>query len=146
MDLRLVRVATTNRVTPGTLYVDGALECVTLEDAIREQIGVPVAAWKIPGETAIPAGRYDLTLTMSQRFQRILPLLGQVPGFTGVRIHAGNVIDDTEGCILPGLERRPDGVGESKLAVIEVNKWFDAIIAKGQEAWITVQGPELEAA
>ena len=50
----------------------------------------------------IPLGWYKLTLTLSPRFGRVLPLLHYVPGFEGIRIHAGNNRDHTAGCILVG--------------------------------------------
>lgn len=57
----------------------------TCEDAVRDV--------KIPGKTAIPAGEYKVIITFSNRFQKHLPLLLDVPNFTGVRIHAGNVAE-----------------------------------------------------
>ena len=82
--------------TIGLLYVDGRLWCNTLEDTVRPD-GV-----KIQGQTAIPAGVYNVCLTPSPKFKRSLPLLENVPNFTGIRIHAGNTAKDTEGCILVG--------------------------------------------
>ena len=116
MLLRLLRDRSINRVTFGRLFVDDVFECLTLEDEIRERPGVPVSAWKVPKQTAIPAGRYCVRLTMSSRFGRVLALLENVPGFSGIRIHTGNVIDDTEGCILVG--RRVSGrmIAESRIA------------------------------
>ena len=52
---------------------------------------------KIPGRTAIPEGRYRVLITKSYRFQCWLPLLLDVPGFSGIRIHAGNRVADTAG-------------------------------------------------
>ena len=71
-----------------------------LEDQVREVVGEPVSEWKVPGKTAIPAGRYKVLITFSNRFQKLMPQLMDVPGFTGVRIHAGNTAADTEGCLL----------------------------------------------
>ena len=82
--------------TVGDLYVNGVWELVTLEDQVR-----PLGE-KVRGETAIPEGTYDLLLTYSPRFKRDLPLLIHVPGFDGIRIHPGNTVEDTEGCILVG--------------------------------------------
>lgn len=98
--------------TIGDLLVDGELLCHTLEDPVREQPGVPVSVWKVAGDTAIPAGVYDVQLTFSDRAAQgylwtplpdyKLPQVMNVPGFEGIRIHAGNTDNDTEGCILVG--------------------------------------------
>ena len=121
MKLTLTRAQLDPDVTIGRLLVDGAFECWTCEDTVREP-GV-----KIPGKTAIPAGAYPVVVTPSPRFKRDLPLLVGVPGFEGIRIHPGNTAADTEGCILPGLDRMPKGVGRSRMA-------FDALFAKIQTA------------
>lgn len=94
-ELHLYRTIQTTR-TPGVLYFEGDKFCDTLEDQVREP-GV-----KVPGATAIPAGRYEIRLTYSRRFKQVMPQLLNVPGFEGIRIHAGNTERDTEGCILVG--------------------------------------------
>ncbi len=99
MKLRIVRDLFLQQRTFGKLYVDGHYECETLEDTVRAE-GI-----KIPGQTAIPYGDYKVVLTWSARFKRILPLLLNVENFDGVRIHAGNTEEDTEGCILVGKMR-----------------------------------------
>ena len=124
--LRVVREPSLDGTTMGSLYLNGHWQCWTLEDQIRET-GQPVNEWKIPGETAIPAGRYGLRLSMSNRFKRVLPELIDVPGFTGVRIHAGNAIEDTEGCLLVGRTRSTGRIMESRQA-------FEALFAKLQAA------------
>ncbi|HNB00946.1 MAG TPA: DUF5675 family protein [Nitrosomonas sp.] len=88
-------------VTIGELFIDDEFECFTLEDQVRET-GQPVESWKIPGNTAIPRGLYKITLDYSVRFRQTMPRLLDVEGFRGVRIHPGNTIHDTEGCILVG--------------------------------------------
>lgn len=80
--------------TVGDLYINGVWECVTLEDGVRPE--------KIKGETAIPCGEYEVLLTHSPKFKRTLPVLVDVPGFEGIRIHPGNTVNDTEGCLLVG--------------------------------------------
>jgi hypothetical protein len=100
--LTLERVKLGEDFTVGKLSADGKFVCYTLEDKVREEIGVPVEQWKVMGQTAIPKGTYPITITMSNRFKTKLPLLGNVPGFSGVRIHTGNTAKDTEGCILVG--------------------------------------------
>jgi hypothetical protein len=120
MQFRLIREFTRSATTFGVLFLDGHFFCFTLEDAIREVLGQPVEAWKIAGQTAIPAGTYALSLTPSQRFQTMLPLLDAVPGFTGIRIHSGNSLADTEGCILVGRKRGTTTVKESRLALADL--------------------------
>jgi hypothetical protein len=107
--------------TIGKLAVDGEFECWTLEDTVRAE-GVKVA-----GATAIPYGTYKVALTFSNRFQRVMPLLVDVPGFAGVRIHSGNFSTDTEGCILVGLDRGLASIGRSKTA-------FNALLKKLTDA------------
>ena len=139
MNIRLIREPSVNGTTHGILLMDGHYACFSLEDEIRERPGVPVQTWKIPHETAIPAGRYLLRITPSQRFQRPLPELIDVPGFTGVRIHPGNTAADTEGCILVGKDRQPGRVLQSRVA-------FEALFAQIAAAegphWIRVENPE----
>lgn len=117
MKMKLVRKELGKACTIGSLYVDGAFECYTLEDVVRPD-GV-----KIYGETAIPKGLYMVSITMSPRFKRELPLLENVKMFSGVRIHPGNDAGDTEGCILVGRGKARDTITESRLA-------FDGLFAK----------------
>jgi hypothetical protein len=109
MELRLIREPTLDGATLGVLFVDGRYQCWTLEDAIREQ--------KIPGDTAIPEGRYRIDITFSTRFQRLMPILLDVDQFSGIRIHSGNTIADTRGCLLVGHTRGKTWVGRSRHAM-----------------------------
>lgn len=84
----------TDRNIIGDLFIDGEFFCHTLEDEIRAD-GV-----KVYGKTAIQAGEYKLILTMSNRFKRLMPLLVDVPDFSGVRLHGGNTSKDSHGCPL----------------------------------------------
>jgi len=119
MKLILTRDRSTEKSTTGILSVNGQFECYTLEDVVRPT--------KIHGETAIPAGEYEVVLTMSPRFKRILPLLLNVPGFDGIRIHPGNTDKDTEGCILVGESQSRDFIGSSRVAFMRLfNKLADA--------------------
>ena len=95
MKIKVDRIYKGESYTIGKMYLNGEYFCDTLEDAIR-----PV---KIPNETAIPAGIYKVEVTYSPRFKRNLPLLVDVPNYTGIRIHNGSNKDHTSGCILVGF-------------------------------------------
>jgi len=94
MKITLKRIAYRPTYTIGKLYIDGKYFCDTLEDTKREV--------KIMHETCIPAGSYQVTVNMSNRFKRLMPLLLNVPGFEGIRIHNGSTAAHTSGCILVG--------------------------------------------
>ena len=106
MRLRLERKYLGEEYTIGHLYMDGLRLCETVEDKVRDlnhdgDLDDP-GEGKIPGRTAIPYGRYELDLTWSPKFTRLLPLVMNVKGFNGIRIHRGNTAEDSAGCILPG--------------------------------------------
>lgn len=94
MKLELKRIAYRPGYTIGKFYMDGKFYCDTLEDTKREV--------KIMHETCIPAGKYKVIINMSNRFKRLMPLLVNVPGFEGIRIHNGSNASHTSGCILVG--------------------------------------------
>ena len=117
MKLTLRRIWQHPTCTQGTLSLDGLVHYFTLEDVIREIPGEAVEKWKVPGETAIPAGTYSLVIDWSNRFKRPMPHVLNVPGFDGIRIHSGNTAEDTEGCILVGERRIDDNtLGDSHAA------------------------------
>lgn len=141
MNLTLQRSPSANGHTIGRLLLEDAHECWTCEDVIREVPGVPVEQWKVHGKTAIPAGRYRITVTFSNRFKTELPLLEAVPGFGGIRIHPGNTADDTEGCILPGSLVVSTGVANSRRAFDALFGKIRAALNDGGEVWITILNP-----
>ena len=98
MILTLIRDEFTPAETLGKLYIDHKFVCDTLEPPVVPNARHP--------KGCIPQGWYNLSVTNSPHFGRLLPLLHMVPGFEGIRIHAGNNREHTEGCILVG-ERSP---------------------------------------
>lgn len=103
----LTRNTMTDRSTIGDLFLDGKFQCYTLELTCRKQVGV---------KNCIPAGKYEVQITYSTRFKRDMPLLLDVPGYEGIRIHTGNSESNTDGCILVGNSKTNDWVGESVAA------------------------------
>ena len=112
MRLALIRDRLTEKSTTGELSLNGAHLCFTLEDRYR---GDDIND-KVRGSTCIPCGRYEIVITHSQRFGIDMPLLLNVPGFSGVRIHSGNTDRDTEGCVLVGTTRGEDIILGSRIA------------------------------
>lgn len=110
--------------TISRLYVDGVYCCYIMEDVIRE-------GDKVYGKTAIPRGVYNVVVTMSNRFKRLLPLIEGVEGFSGVRIHTGNTSQDTEGCLLPGLRL---GSVDGKRAALDSRQAFSLLFSSIQRA------------
>ena len=115
MKLILTRHARRADYTIGRLEDEnGKKICDTLEPTWRDYKG---GEMKIPRKSAIPEGTYRVVVTKSRRFQKYLPLLVGVPGFEGVRIHAGNTSRDTEGCILVGQNLQVGKVLWSRIAL-----------------------------
>lgn len=108
MELTLQRKTFNEKFTLGELFIDGVFFCYTVEDKVRDV--------KIKGVTAIAYGRYKMIVNMSNRFKKEMPLLLDVPFFDGIRIHAGNTAEDSEGCIIVGMVKTDNGVGMSRVA------------------------------
>lgn len=117
----------TEKSTISDLYVGNQFLCYVLEDPVRDV--------KIPGQTAIPYGRYEVVLSYSNKFKMELPLFLNVPNFQGVRFHAGNAPEDTEGCPLPGMSYTADYVRDSRKAFNLVFPIIKAGIERGKVVW-----------
>ena len=130
MNLRLQRQPSDEHRTHGDLSIDGVWECFTLEDPVRDV--------KIKGQTAIPAGSYAITLENSPRFGPDTLTVNDVQNFEGVRIHAGNTENDTEGCPLVGRTRTATGIGESRLALTELKQKVKSALESGDWVWLEI--------
>ena len=122
MDINLKRTIRTGLSTIGELSIDGSLYCNTLERP----------------EVQIDPGTYSVEMTYSPRFNRPLPLLDSVPDRSDIRIHAGNLPGDTEGCILVGLQKGNDMILQSRLALDPLVERISSAIASGEKVTITV--------
>ncbi len=126
MYIQLIREQSNHSSTEGKLFINGAFQCYTLEDKDRY---LESGGTKVYGKTCIPRGTYEMKLTHSNRFNRVLPQLMNVEGFTGIRIHSGNSSVDTEGCILVGtknIDDRDDWIGSSRDALASLMEKLEA--------------------
>ena len=160
MLLKLIRNAPQGKALFGQLYVDGKSFCDTLENT----------------DYAIPTGFYRLRVTFSPRWQVLLPILDGVIGYrssgvqelgssgvtseplnskaseqrsqlrTGIRIHAGNTIEHTEGCILVGerLEARGERLLSSAKTLHRLREYLLNYMNQNpnEEVYIEISEPD----
>ena len=132
----LVKAITkTDKTTISRLYINGHFECYVLEDVDRGlKQSMPLSIlqkMKVQNETAIPEGSYEVQTSFSNRFQKTMPILLNVPAFEGVRIHAGNFAKDTEGCLLLGTGFTKDMVTDSRIAFESFFNKLKTLLASG---------------
>lgn len=127
MELRLERKWKKDTYTIGNLYINGVWFCNTVEDKDRQLYqSMPedyIRQQKVYGETAIPYGRYEVTMKVQSpkykdkkqyaKCKGYIPRLLDVPCFSGILIHIGNTAADSLGCILVGLNKVKGKVVES---------------------------------
>lgn len=146
MELLLKRIARKPTYTIGRLYVNGTYLCDTLEDYDRIYFG----GSKVPGKTAIPCGRYEVVLnSYSPKFgarepyrslcSGCVPLIADVPNFSGIRIHIGNTESDTDGCPLVGFNKTKGRVDDSRQAFATLmQKHLTPARNKKEKVYITI--------
>lgn len=134
MELKLNRIFLGSSATIGELLVNDKHFCDTLEDRVRPE------GEKVYGKTAIPEGTYEVKLTYSPRFKKILPEILNVPNFSGIRIHTGNSSEDTEGCILVGTwdGEKEDWIRDSRIAFNELMSLLQSAEDKKESTTITI--------
>jgi hypothetical protein len=151
MEILTLRDPSRGDSTSGYTFVNGAFFCHLLEDVVREpKAGRPtewgalvawVKTWKIDKITAIPFGRYQTIINMSNRFKRLMPLLLGVPAFDGVRMHPGLKPEDTEACLLPGDELYETDAGPrvksgtTRPAAERLQTAIQEALDRGEEVW-----------
>ena len=152
MELLLTRIAKKKTYTIGRLcilekvideYSTGTAEryfCDTLEPTWRDYKN---GAYKVKGRSAIPEGRYAVVISYSPKFKAWLPILLGGPEFNrkwqGIRIHAGNCSEDTEGCILVGKNREVGKVLDSRIWVHRLKQKIVEAKGRGEAVWITIK-------
>lgn len=153
MELLLYRIARRDTYTIGHLYIDGKYFCDTIEDKDRgltqSMPQAVIRATKRKGVTAIPTGRYRVTLEVkspkfsAKKYEKnygfcdgYLPRLINVPGFDGVLIHIGNTAKDTDGCLLVGKNTKVGKVLESRAVFV---KLYEELKKAKDSIYITIQ-------
>jgi len=138
IDLTLNRLIKTGKYTEGKLYINGVYFCDTIEpydsNLTQDDAVNVIESEKKLHKICIPSGKYKVILNYSARFKRILPLLVGVKGFTGIRIHVGNTVENSEGCILVGRKNKDGFIVKSSLTL---NSLIDTL--KGNSCSITIQ-------
>ena len=152
MELILERIAKKKTYTIGHLYIakepdgnnpglgqpltKGLQICDTLEPTWRDYKN---GAYKVKGRSAIPEGRYAVVISFSPKFKQWLPILLGVPKFDGIRIHAGNCSEDTEGCILVGKNKLVGQVVDSRIWLHRLKQKIVEAKGRGEPVWITIK-------
>ena len=152
MELLLERIAKQKTYTIGHLYIlrqvmdeysSGEAKeylCDTLEPTWRDY---EHGAYKVKGKSAIPEGRYAVVISFSPKFKAWLPILLGGPEFNkqwqGIRIHAGNTVKDTQGCILVGRNQRVGEVLESRKWLYELKMKIVEAKDRGEAVWLTIR-------
>ena len=145
MELKLKRIALQDTYTIGKLYVDNHYFCNTLEDKVRDI----AKDGKVYGKTAIPYGRYEITMKVqspkySQRAsyawcKGYLPRLLNVPHFDGILIHSGNDATHSDGCVLVGENKVKGQVINSMATLKRLVSILKYASDSGEEIWITIE-------
>ena len=152
MELILERIAKRKTYTIGRLYIQRRVDdeylagtenqyfCDTLEPTWRDY---EHGGYKVKGRSAIPEGRYAVVISFSPKFKQWLPILLGGPEFNskwqGVRIHAGNCSEDTEGCILVGKNREVGKVLDSRIWVHRLKQKIVEAKGRGEAVWLTIR-------
>ena len=148
----MTRIAKKKTYTIGRLYIQRRVDdeylagtenqyfCDTLEPTWRDY---EHGGYKVKGRSAIPEGRYAVVISWSPKFEAWLPILLGGPEFNrkwqGIRIHAGNCSEDTEGCILVGKNREVGKVLDSRIWVHRLKQKIVEAKSRGEAVWITIK-------
>ena len=141
MNLTLKRLNLTPNYTEGELYVNGVYFCKTLEDTNRDlnkNGQFDNNEKKVYGETCIPYGKYKVILSYSPKFKRELPEILEVPDFQGIRIHRGNKISDTLGCVLCGEKVKNGYLSNSTPYEIKLVELLKQSNLRNEESFIEI--------
>lgn len=142
MEILIDRKYKKKNYTIGNVYINGVYFCDSLEDTdrgLRDDMYVSeLRDMKVDERTAIPTGRYEVEITYSNRFGKMMPLVCDVKAFDGIRIHSGNTHEDTEGCILFGKNRAVGKVLDSRKTMSYFMEVLEETL-KREKVWIEIK-------
>ena len=143
MTIRIDRKWKKAEYTISKVYINGRyFGCNALEDTDRGLLQTmqitELQRRKIKGKTAIPRGYYDVRITYSPKYKRMMPLVVDVPGYSGIRIHSGNSAKDTEGCILFGKNDMVGWISDSKYWTDKICRLIETALNKGEKVTLIV--------
>ena len=129
--------------TIGNLYDnEGKFICNTLEDCDRgldDSMDIKEIRYlKKPHITAIPTGLYEILYTYSNKFKCLMPLVNNVKGYTGIRMHSGTTAKDTDGCILVGKNTIKGQLTQSRATYMKVSEIIKSQIRSGNKVYIKI--------
>lgn len=146
LELKIVRRYLKKEYTIGRFFVDDKSLCDTIEDPVRDLNDYNLdgdfedsGEGKIYGKTAIPAGRYRVKFTYSPKLKRKLPLISQVPGFSGIRIHGLKNAEWSEGCPGVGENKKLGELVNYKYWETRICQIVEKAIKQGREIFITIK-------
>ena len=149
MEIRVDRKYKKETYTVSNLYVDGEWFCNVIEDRDRGlRCDLPleyIRRNKVPGETAIPTGRYIVTLSVqSAKFSKkakyawckgFLPRITGVPGFDGILFHAGATAADSAGCLIVGMNTAK---GKVTASMATLKKLYEKMKTADGLIWVQI--------
>lgn len=130
MEIKVIRNVFTEDTSIGDLFIDNNFTCHTLEDkdrGLHNKMSLEeTAKIKVYGDTCIGYGKYEVDITYSNKFAIHYPLVLNVVGYSGIRIHCGVNEHHTLGCLLLGEAVVKDGLKNSQLAFY---KFFEKLLS-----------------
>ena len=142
MELKLIRKYRKTDYTIGILYVNNKYFCEILEDTdrgLKDSMSLEeIKKIKIKDQTCIPYGKYQILMTYSPKYKKIMPLVNNVKGFEGIRIHSGNTNKDTSGCLLPGFNKIKGQVINSRETFNKLYNLIQTSISNNEKVTIEI--------
>jgi hypothetical protein len=143
MTIRIDRKWKKAEYTISKVYINGRyFGCNALEDTDRGLLQTmqitELQRKKIKGKTAIPRGYYDVRITYSPKYKRNMPLVVDVPAFSGIRLHSLNKPEDSEGCIGFGKNDKVGWISDSKYWTDKICRLIESALNKGEKVTLIV--------